>query len=87
MGEGSRKVEFFGLSTCGWCKKTKEWLDENRISYELCYVDQEEGDDRENAKNRVLEFSERLSFPVIIIDDGEVVIQGYKPDQFTENLK
>jgi len=87
MGEGSRKVEFFGLSTCGWCKKTKEWLDENRISYELCYVDQEEGDDRENAKNRVLEFSERLSFPVIIIDDGEVVIQGYKPDQFSENLK
>ena len=69
MGE-ERKVEFFALSTCGWCKKTREWLDENQVVYDIVYVDQVTGDEREEAKNRILEFVSRLAFPVIPADVG-----------------
>ena len=87
MGEAPNKVEFFALSTCGWCRKTREWLDSNRVDYDIVYVDQVKGDEREAAKQRVLEFVDRLSFPVIIVNDGAEIIHGFKPDQFEEKLK
>lgn len=86
MSDRSRKVEFFALSTCGWCRKTREWLDERRVDYDICYMDQVSGEEKDRAKERVLEFVERLSFPVLVINDGARVIQGYKPEVFEEAL-
>jgi glutaredoxin len=87
MAEPSRKIELYALSTCGWCRKTRDWLDEHRVAYQLCYMDQVNGEEKEAAKNRLLEFVSRLSFPVLIIDDGKEVIQGYKPEKFEECLQ
>jgi glutaredoxin len=87
MESNSRKVEFFALSTCGWCRKTRDWLDENRVAYDMVYMDQTSGDEREAARQRMMEFVSRLSFPLLIIDNGAEVIQGYKPDRFEECLK
>jgi glutaredoxin len=28
-------VTFYGLSTCGWCKRTKRFLDANGVEYKL----------------------------------------------------
>ena len=42
MADDEKKVEFFGLSTCGWCRRTKNWLDEHNIEYILVYVDKAE---------------------------------------------
>ncbi len=83
---GNSKVEFYGLSTCGWCKKTKQWLDDNRIDYESVYVDLTQGEERERIKDRVLQFVSRLSFPVVIVNDGARVIQGYKVEELEECL-
>ena len=82
MAEGDRKVEFFGLSTCGWCRKTKQWLDENGIEYILVYVDKAEGAEREKHQERMKQFADRQAFPLLIIDDGAKVIQGYHVDEF-----
>lgn len=86
MSDGNAKVEFFGLTTCGWCKKTKQWLDDHQVAYECVYVDELHGEDREKAKERVMEFVSRLAFPIVIIGEGDAVIQGFKPDQFEEKL-
>ena len=82
----NRKVEFFALSTCGWCRKTRAWLDERGISYQLCYLDLVTGQEEAAAKERLLQFVSRLSFPVLVIDDGREVIQGYLPERFEEAL-
>jgi glutaredoxin len=86
MGGPVIKVEFFALSTCGWCRKTREWLDERRVAYQLIYLDQVSGEEKESAKGRILQFTERLSFPLIVINDGQAVIQGYQPEKFQEIL-
>ena len=86
MAEGKKKVEFFGLSTCGWCRKTREWLDQHNIEYILVYVDKAEGTEREKYQERMKQFADRQSFPLIIIDDGAKVIQGYHTDEFEEVL-
>jgi glutaredoxin len=28
MSNEDKKVTFYGLSTCGWCRRTKQWLDD-----------------------------------------------------------
>lgn len=86
MAGRTRKVEFFALSTCGWCRKTRTWLDEHQVTYQLAYMDLCEGAEKEAAKERVLSFVSRLTFPVLVIDDGQTVIQGYQPDRFEEEL-
>ncbi len=87
MADSSRKVEFFGLTTCVWCKKTRAWLDENNIEYDCVYVDELSGDEREAAKERVLKFADKLAFPIVIIDDGASVIRGFNLENLQEALK
>jgi glutaredoxin-like protein NrdH len=82
-----RKVEFFGISTCGWCRKTREWLDSHNVLYHVIYLDQVSGEEKENAKARVMKYVERISVPIIIVNEGEKVIQGYKPEEYEECLK
>lgn len=86
MSAPGRKVEFFALSTCGWCRKTREWLDEHRVDYELTYMDQLEGEKKEAAQERALKFTSKLAFPLLVVNEGEDIIQGYKPERFQEAL-
>ncbi|MHB8781629.1 MAG: glutaredoxin family protein [Candidatus Geothermincolia bacterium] len=80
------KVVFFGLSTCGWCRKARTYLDENEISYELCYVDELEGEVRAKALEEVAKHNPRRTFPTIIVDEKEVLI-GFNADEYEEKLK
>lgn len=76
------KVTLYALSTCGWCRRTKELLDSQGVAYEYIYVDQCEGDEREQVKNAVREINPRGSFPTVKIDD-EVVV-GYDDERILE---
>lgn len=87
MPDQKTKIELYALSTCRWCHKCKAWLDDRRFDYKLTYMDRISGQEKEDAKSRILSFTPRLSFPVMIVDDGREVIQGYKPDKFCEVLE
>jgi glutaredoxin-like protein NrdH len=78
------KVNFYGLSTCGWCRKTREYLDLNDVDYDWIYVDQCQGDDRTETVARVRELNPRGSYPTVQIDDQVVV--GYDEDRLNELL-
>ncbi len=83
--KSDHKVKFYGLSTCGWCRKARSFLDENGISYELCYVDQLEGDERKAILEEVSKLNPRKSFPTIVVDEDEVLI-GFNEDRYMEVL-
>jgi glutaredoxin-like protein NrdH len=82
--KADHKVIFYGLSTCGWCRRTKEFLDAHDIAYQYCYVDQQQGEERTEAVNRVRELNPRGSYPTLEID-GQVVV-GYDEERLTELL-
>ena len=47
--EGSvnaHKVFLFALSTCGWCRRSREFFESNDVAYEYIYVDLLMGDER-----------------------------------------
>ena len=74
--DGSEKAEIrlFALSTCGWCKKTRELLEELGVAYDYIYVDLLQGDERENAIRELRKWNPSLSFPTLVIDDGDVIV-------------
>ena len=43
------KVFLYTLSTCGWCKKTKELLKENNVKYEYIDLDKCSKEDQKTA--------------------------------------
>jgi glutaredoxin-like protein NrdH len=81
----ARKVKLYAISTCGWCKKTKRFLEENNIEYEFEDVDLLEGAEKERARQEVASHNPRKSYPTIVIDD-QVVVVGFDVDRLKEAL-
>lgn len=79
------KVMLYALSTCGWCKKTRAFLDENSVQYDYVYVDVLQGEEKERAMAEVGRWNPRLSFPTVVVDDRESVA-GFKEDRLREVL-
>ena len=77
-------VRLFALSTCPYCRMTREYLDENDVEYELTEVDHLDGEEKQAAVAEVKELSGGTSFPVVVIDDE--VIVGFNKRAIKEHL-
>ena len=75
-GKDRGQVRLFALSTCIWCKKTKEFLSSLDVAFEFIYVDLLKGEERAEAIAEVKKYNPNLSFPTLII--GEKCIVGLK---------
>ena len=80
------KVLMYAISTCAWCKLTKNFLKDNNIEYEYVDVDLSNGEDREKIRREILKRGGRLSYPAIIIDD-KILINGFREDKIKETLE
>jgi glutaredoxin len=84
-GEDKWKILLYALSTCGWCRKTKQFLDDLGVAYDYIYVDLLEGDDQDKTMDDLKKWNPRCSFPTIVIND-EKIISGFKEDEIREAL-
>lgn len=84
-GENKGKIMLYALSTCGWCRKTKEFLTKLGVSFDYIFVDYLEGDDRDSTMDEVEKWNPRRSFPTIVINDKDCIV-GYKEDKIKEAL-
>jgi glutaredoxin len=84
-GENKGKIMLYALSTCSWCKKTKEFLTELGVGYDYIFVDYLEGNEKDETMDEVKKWNPRCSFPTLVIND-EVCIVGFKPDEIKEAL-
>jgi len=87
--EGSNtkhKVFLYTLSTCGWCKKTKQLLKDKEIAYEYIDLDTCSKEDQKKAIEILKEKKIPVAFPVIVVNDNKV-IQGFKKDDILEAIK
>jgi len=79
------KVLLYALSTCGWCKKTKELLKDNKVCFEYIDVDLLKADERKTILEDIHKRNVPIGFPVIIVDDTKV-ISGYQPEKIKEAI-
>lgn len=84
-GKKKGKVMLYALSTCIWCKKTKQLLDDLGVEYDYVYVDLESGAEKTALTKEIIKHSSDIAFPTMVIDDL-VCIQGYDVDKIKEKL-
>ena len=80
------KVVLYALSTCAWCRMTKQFLKDNGIEYEYIDVDLCEEEDKQKIREHIQSKGGPLSYPTIIVDDN-VLITGFRKDKLQEALE
>ena len=74
------KIIIYTTKTCPWCKKSKEWFKEHKISFTNVDVTSDE-----KGRDAMIEKSGQMGVPVIEI--GKEIIVGFNPEEFEEALK
>jgi glutaredoxin len=80
------KVIVYALSTCVWCKMTKQYLQDNEVEYEYVDVDLCEEKEKEQVRQQIIDKGGSLSYPTVIVDDN-TLITGFRKDKLKEYLK
>jgi glutaredoxin-like protein NrdH len=73
-GNNKGKVVIYGLSTCVWCKKTRQLLTDLGLDFDYVYVDLLDGSEDESAIKEVKRFNPSVSFPTVIINDERAIL-------------
>jgi glutaredoxin len=79
------KVFLYALSTCAWCKMTKQYLKDNDVEFEYVDVDLCSEEELDKVKKDILSKGGSLSYPVIIVND-RILINGFRKDKIKETL-
>jgi glutaredoxin-like protein NrdH len=82
-GKKKGTVMLYALSTCGWCKRTKELLREIGVEFDFTYVDLLEGKEQDTAMDNVERFNPSGSFPTLVINDKKCIV-GFKEQEIRE---
>jgi glutaredoxin len=81
-GRNIGDIRIYTLSTCGWCKKTKNFLNENNIKYSYIDIDRLNPEDADPIRKEQLKHNPAGSFPTIVVDGACIV--GYDEAKLTE---
>jgi glutaredoxin-like protein NrdH len=84
-GRNAGQVMLYALSTCVWCKKTKQLLNDLGVEYNYEYVDLLQGKEREKSMETVKKWNPACTFPTLVINDKCVV--GFDERKIKELLK
>ncbi len=82
----AHKVLVYALSTCVWCKMTKQFLKDNNVEYEYVDVDLCEEEDKQKIREHIQSKGGSLNYPAIIVDD-KILVTGFRKDKLKEALK
>lgn len=82
----SSEILCYGLSTCIHCRNARSFLEKNHQDSTWIYVDLLDGGEREEALDEVRKFNPRISFPTIVIGEGEFVVIGFQPEELSRIL-
>ena len=78
-----KKITVYTLSTCPWCRKTKNFFNEHKIPF--TYIDYDMADDTTQRKiSQELDEVGASGFPYVKINDE--VIVGYQPERYSNAL-
>ncbi len=79
------KVSMYTLSTCPWCRKTKQFFTDKQIPFDFVDYDLADIDEQNRIVADMRRHTSHISFPYVVI--GDRVVQGYNPDEYEQILK
>ncbi|MFH0922087.1 MAG: glutaredoxin family protein [Fibrobacterota bacterium] len=84
-GEKKGDILLYALSTCGWCKKTKQLLNDLGVEYHYIDMDLLDYDEKETLMEEVRRYNPSESFPTCVVNGK--AIAGYNPDELKKALR
>ena len=78
------KVFMYTLSTCPWCRKTKQFFKERNIAFDYVDYDLQEEAEQEKIIKEMERLGGGMAFPFVRMD-GEIIV-GYNPEKYEELL-
>jgi len=73
-GRSIGDIRIYALSTCGWCKKTKNFLNDHHVAYSYIDVDLVPEDELDQVVMEQKKYNPKGSFPTIVVDNGQTII-------------
>lgn len=70
-GDSTKKVILYALSTCGWCRKAKEYLNKLGVAYDFVEADLVDDKTSQEIEAEVIKWSKKEIYPTIVIDNKE----------------
>jgi len=84
-GKNKGTVMLYALSTCGWCRMTRELLTNMGVEFSFVYVDLLSGDELSQVTGELRKFNTKNSFPTLVINNSKVII-GFRNEEIAEAL-
>jgi glutaredoxin-like protein NrdH len=82
-GKDRGDILIYALSTCGWCRKTKNFLRSEGVGFDYIDVDLLESEDLRETMEALEKFNKSGSFPTIVFND-DVSIIGFNEAKIKE---
>jgi glutaredoxin len=76
-------IIIFALSTCIWCRKAKQLLNDLGVEYSYIDVDLLQGKDQEETVAEMAKWNKMQSFPTIILDNKKMIL-GFKEQEIRD---
>jgi len=85
-GKNAGKLMLYALSTCIWCRKTRQLLTDLGVEYDYLYVDLLQGQERDQAIALIEKWNPDGSFPTLVLNESKCIV-GFKEKDIREALK
>ena len=85
-GKNLGHLMLYALSTCPWCKKTKQLLNDMGVEYYYADVDLMTADEKDKTMRIIEKWNPRCSFPTLVINDNKCIV-GFQEDEIRKALK
>jgi len=85
-GRKAGKLMLYALSTCIWCRKTKQLLSDLGVEYDYVFVDLLSGPEKDEVVKTVTKWNPDCSFPTLVVNDSKCIV-GFKEPEIKEALK
>jgi len=79
-----KKVFMYTLSTCPWCRKTKQFFRDRNVPFDYIDYDLAAEAQQEKIVDEIQKSGVQLAFPFVKIN-GEIVV-GFNPERYAELL-
>jgi len=84
-GKHKDDILLYALSTCPWCRKTKQLLNELGVEYDYIDVDLLTGQEKSDTMAAVRKWNPAGSFPTLVINNSKCIV-GFKEQEIREAL-
>lgn len=85
-GANKGDIMLYTLSTCIWCRKTKQLLNELGVAYNHIDMDTCEDDEKDKALKELSRWNPKQSFPTMVVNNKECIV-GFDEPKIREILK